>query len=102
MPEIARWRICIMVTRRELLGYIMRQQVERAISANGVARRKLREILENNTGPQLRALHLAQVGNELGANLDALREMQLIVNGNLPDIPEDVMARIESLLVGAE
>jgi len=91
-----------MVDRRKLLGYIMRQQVERAISANKVARKRLREILENNTGPQLRALHLAQVGNELGANLDALREMQLIVNGNLPDIPDDVMERIELLLTGVE
>ena len=88
--------------RRQLLGYIMRQQVKRAITANGVARKKLREILQNNAGPQLRALYLAQVGNELGSNLDALRQMELIVNGNLPDIPEDVMERIESLLIGVE
>ena len=90
------------ITRRELLGYIMRQQVERAITTNGIARRKLRQILENDIGPQLRALYLAQVGNELGANLDALREMQLIVNGNLPVIPDDVMNEIESLLTGVE
>ena len=88
--------------RRQLLGYIMRQQVKRAIIANGMARKKLREILQNNAGPQLRALYLAQVGNEFGANLDALREMQLIVNGNLPDIPDDVMDEIESLLIGVE
>ena len=29
--------------RRQLLGYIMRQQVKRAIIANGMARKKLRE-----------------------------------------------------------
>jgi len=96
------WRTYMTITRRELLGYIMRQQVKRAITTNGIARRKLRQILENDIGPQLRALYLAQVGNELGANLDALREMQLIVNGNLPVIPDDVMDEIESLLTGVE
>jgi len=91
-----------MVDRRKLLGYIMGQQVNLALDANRRARAKLRQVLENDIGPQLRYLYLAQAGNELGRTQDALQEMQLIVNGHLPDIPEDVLERIESLLIGVE
>ena len=91
-----------MVDRRKLLGYIMGQQVSLALDANRKARAKLRQVLENDIGPQLRYLYLAQAGNELGRTQDALQEMQLIVNGNLPDVPEDILERIESLLIGVE
>jgi len=88
-----------MVNRRELLGYIMNQLVSRTLEANKRARRKLQCILENDAGPQLRYMYLAQAGNELGKAQDALQEMQMIVAGHLPNIPDNVVERIGELLL---
>ena len=87
-----------MITRRELFGYIMRRETNRAIEAERDARKSLRSILENNAGPRMQALYLADAAIKLGTIQEALSEIREIINGNLPDIPEELFERIEELL----
>jgi hypothetical protein len=86
--------------RRKLLGYVMRQETRRAIEANKKARKALRSVLENELGPRLQAIYLAEAATELGINLEALAEIRAIVDGNV-DLPDDVIERLERIFESA-
>lgn len=70
-----------MATPRKLDGSAMRQEVRKAVAANRKAREALRRILENECGPRLTALYLANAATQLGENLDALQEIERIIGG---------------------
>lgn len=70
-----------MVTKRRVGGYIFRQELNRARRANARAREALRQIVDDRPGPQVLALLLSRAALALGENLDALQEMERIVQG---------------------
>jgi hypothetical protein len=88
-----------MITRRELFGYIMRQEIARAVAAEKRTREALRNVLRDGAGPRLQALYIADAATELGAIQEALTVIRDIVVGNLPEISEEELAeRLERLL----
>ena len=70
------------MTKRKVGGYIYRQELARAIMANRAARRALAQIIDEVPGGIGQArllLLLALVGNHLSNNLDALMQLQEII-----------------------
>lgn len=67
------------MVRRQTTGYVMRQEVNRAINANRLARMALQRILDEQPGPAAQAMLIAKTAAALGENLEALREIEQIV-----------------------
>lgn len=67
------------MVRRQATGYVMRQEVNRAINANRLARMALQRILDEQPGPAAQAMLIAKTAAALGENLEALREIEQIV-----------------------
>jgi len=67
-----------MGTPREVGGYIWRQEVNRALQANKLARKKLTRILEDGLGRQRTVFLLAEISQQLGVELEALVELEKI------------------------
>lgn len=66
------------MTQRRINGYIWRQEIARAQSANRSARSYCRRILDEQPGPALAAFLMAQIGlalAEIGEALAALKEI---------------------------
>lgn len=63
-------------------GYVMRNEVTRAINANQAAREALRRMVDGNPSRENLALLAVRVATALGDNLDALQKIDRIITDN--------------------
>ena len=70
------------MTKRKVSGYAARQEINRAVRANTMARKALRRIIEDQPGPQLQAMLLARIASDLATTLEALREVEEIIKNS--------------------
>ncbi len=75
------------MTKRKLAGPAFRSEVLRAMNANLAARRALARIIDERPATQALALLLAKATTELALNLEALREIERIIE-NAPGASE--------------
>jgi len=66
------------MTERKVGGYIWRQELARAVRANRLARRALKQVLEDEPHGVALMWLLANVAQYLGDERDALAELQQI------------------------
>jgi hypothetical protein len=74
------------MSKRELDGYAMKQEVVRAINANKLARVALKRIMDGNLGARETAIQIAKIASALGENLEALQEIITIIDTKPPKI----------------
>ena len=70
------------MTRRKPGGYVFRQEIQRVVIANRTAREALRRVVEESPGPATLALLIARVFASLVEILEAIREIEKIVEGD--------------------
>ncbi len=58
----------------------MRQEITRAMNANRTAREALRRVIDERPGPQALAMLIAKAASALAESLEALREIERIIN----------------------
>lgn len=68
------------MTKRSVGGYAMRQEITRARNANRAARESLRRLMDDQPGVQLQAVLIARAAGALAENLDAIGEIERIMN----------------------
>lgn len=75
----------------------MRQEVRRAVTAEKEVREALRSILNDNVGPRLQALYLAEAAVQLGTIQEALTEIHAIVAHNMDISDDDLLEKLERM-----
>jgi hypothetical protein len=66
------------MTAKKIGGYAFRQEIVRAVNANRLARKHLRQVVDDKPGPQTMAVLVAKIANALSENLDAIQEIERI------------------------
>jgi predicted Zn-dependent protease len=60
----------------------MRQEITRATNANRAARQAVQRLLDEQPGPNAMGILVAKISAALGENLDAIREIEKILESN--------------------
>ncbi len=68
------------MTKKRLGGYSMRAEITRAINANRLAREALRRMIDEEPRREMILLLAGKAAVQLGTNLEALREIEQILD----------------------